>query len=444
MEKYDVIIIGGGTAGCSCAYNCAKLGLKTLLVEKNGCLGGMMTSGLVVPMMETGNSTINTDFHDVLISEMKNFGAQITYQNNSGWLNPEILKAVLDKLLLNAGVDIIFNTSVYDVKITNNKIVSVSLLNELANEILLPYNDSIHADNTNYNVNNKDEILSPYIEATYYVDSTGNLNFSKKINCEFLQNNNDFQPMSLRFLMSGIDLHKFSLWLQDIDTDRGVTTVQYVQGQPHLSTAYTWDSGKHWALSPLFNDAINKNILKPSDCNYFQIFTVAGMQNTVAFNCPRIPKHLNPNLSKDTSYALISGREAVLRLANFCKTYFPGFENAYISNISDNIGIRSSNRIKGKYVYSIDDLRSGRKFENPVLISNYPVDVHSASKDSSILEKNGEYQLPIESLMSADYDNLFIAGRGISADELSQGALRVQSSCFSMGEAVAKYIKNII
>jgi hypothetical protein len=119
----------------------------------------------------------------------------------------------------------------------------------------------------------------------------------------------------------------------------------------------------------------------------------------------------------------------------------PGFENAYITKIADMVGIRSYRRIKGKYVYTIDDLRKGKKFENPVLISNYPVDVHSKDKNTSTLEMTGEYQLPIESLMSADYENLFVAGRGLSADEMAQGALRVQASCFSMGEAIAKYIK---
>ena len=131
----------------------------------------------------------------------------------------------------------------------------------------------------------------------------------------------------------------------------------------------------------------------------------------------------------------------VAGIIGFCKKYFPGFENAYISNIADSLGIRVSNRVKGKYVYSIDDLRNGKKFDNPALISNYPVDVHSKDKNASTLEQTGEYQLPIESLMSNDYDNLFVVGRGISADYLAQGALRVQASCFSMGEAVAKYIK---
>ena len=97
-----------------------------------------------------------------------------------------------------------------------------------------------------------------------------------------------------------------------------------------------------------------------------------------------------------------------------------------------------------KYIYTINDLRSGKKFENPAVISNYPVDIHSKDKNSSVLEMTGEYQLPIESLMSADYDNLYVAGRCLSADEMAQGALRVQSSCFSMGEAVAKHIYKIL
>ena len=44
MNKYDVVIIGGGTAGCAAAYTAGKLGLKTLLIEKNIHLGGTITS----------------------------------------------------------------------------------------------------------------------------------------------------------------------------------------------------------------------------------------------------------------------------------------------------------------------------------------------------------------------------------------------------------------
>lgn len=436
MNKfYDVIIIGGGTAGCATAYIAGKLGLKVLLIEKGIHLGGTMTSGLVVPVMKSGNHQINTDFYNILVEEMHKVGGQVTYQDNSGWFNPELMKIVLDKMMKDVSVDVRYNAEVKDVKTEGKYVLSL----ETNKEILSVYNEEVDTDNNSIE---RYKPLSVYIGAKYFVDATGNCDFSNNINCKFLEMKSEYQPMSLRFLMSGIDIEKFGKWLREKDTDRNVTTVENIDGVTHLSTAYTWDTDKQWALAPFFDKAVKEGLLKDSDRNYFQVFTVAGMPTTLAFNCPRIPENLNPNLVKDTSKALIEGREAIYRLSLFCKKYFPGFENAYISNIADFLGVRVSNRLKGKYVYTIDDLKSGKKFEHPALISNYPVDVHNKSKNTSTLEKTGEYQLPIESLMSYDYDNLFVVGRGISADYMAQGALRVQASCFSMGEAVAKYIKN--
>ena len=155
--------------------------------------------------------------------------------------------------------------------------------------------------------------LSVYIGAKHFVDATGNCDFSNNINCKFLEMKSEYQPMSLRFLMSGIDIEKFGKWLLEKDTDRNVTTVENIDGVTHLSTAYTWDTDKQWALAPFFDKAVKEGLLKDSDRNYFQVFTVAGMPSTLAFNCPRIPENLNPNLVKDTSKALIEGREAIYR-----------------------------------------------------------------------------------------------------------------------------------
>ena len=437
MKKYDIIVIGGGTAGCAAAYIAGKSGLKTLLIERSIHVGGTITSGLVVPVMKSGENQINTDFYNDLISELKKVGGQVTYQDNRGWFNPELLKIVLDKIMKDAHVDVLFNTYVKNAKIISNYIKSIEI-NKL---ILSSYNVTIHTNNILQDSNCK---LSEYIEAKYYIDTTGNCEFSKLINCEFLENNNEFQPMSLRFIMSGINLETFGDWLLEIDSDRNVTTVECIEGLTHLSTAYTWDSDRQWALAPYFDKAVSQGDLKDSDRNYFQVFSIAGMPDSLAFNCPRIVENLNPNITEDVSKALIQAREAILRLSNFCKKYFPGFENAFISNIADSIGVRVSNRICGKYIYTIDDLKSGKRFDNPAVISNYPVDVHSKDKDSSTLQVTGEYQLPIEALMSKDYDNLFVAGRCLSADYMAQGALRVQGSCFSMGEAVAKHISAVI
>lgn len=419
-NQYDVAVVGGGTAGCAAAYTAGKLGLKTLLIEKNIHLGGTITSGLVIPAMNSSQSQINTDFFNALVGELSDLKGQVTYQDNPGWFNPELCKIALDRLMTKSNVEILFGAQISSIEAENNCITSLTI---------------------------SSNILSECIAANYVVDATGNCEISEIAKCNFLPNQNQFQPVSLRFEMSGVDLKKFSHWLIDFDTDRNVTTAHNIDGQIHLSTACTWDKNKNWALTPLFDDAVDKGILIDTDRSYFQLFTVPGANGAVAFNCPRVcsEPEIDPLNTHQTSKALIEAREAILRIAEFCKIYLPGFEKAYISNMADALGVRVSRRIKGKYIYTVDDLRSGKQFENPVLISNYPIDVHSNKNGESVLEHTTQdYQLPIESLMSADVDNLFVVGRCISADFLAQAALRIQPSCFSMGEGAAKYIYKLL
>ena len=412
MNKYDVTIVGGGTAGCACAYIAGKLGLKVLLVEKHSFLGGSITSSLVIPAMKTSDNAINTEFFDTLYSELEAVGGAITYcDGNKGWFNPELTKIILDKMMIDAHVDVLFESSI-----------------EKIEESLSSYIVTIDDNNI---LALKQGLLNP-IETTYLVDATGDAKICEKLNCEFLEKKS--QPVNLRFIMSGVDVEKFSAWIMELDKDRDVTTSCVVNGKTYLSTAYTWDSGKNWVLKPIFKQAIEDNILTEADSNYFQLFSVAGTSDSIAFNAPRLLNPQNP---------YIEGRASILRLSKFCKKYLKGFENAYISSIANSLGVRVSNRVKGKYVYTQDDLRNGKKFEHPIVISNYPIDIHSDKKDSSKLEKvYQEYQLPIESLMVRD--RLFVAGRCISADFEAQAALRIIPSCFSMGEGLAKYLQTLI
>ena len=414
MNKYDIIVVGGGTAGCSCAYPAAKLGLKVLIIEKNTFLGGSITSALVIPAMKTSDNAINTEFFDTLYEKLNSIGGAITYcDGNKGWFNPELTKIVLDEMLTSVGVDILFESSVKKI-----------------NENLSSYIVTIESDN-DYAFSG---ILLSSIETRYLVDATGDAKICEKLNCDFLEKKS--QPINLRFIMSGINVKEFSNWIMEFDKNRDVTTSCTVDGKTYLSTAYTWDKGSiKWALEPLFEAAIKEEVITEEDSNYFQLFSVAGTADSIAFNCPRL---INTN-----SNPYIEGRQSILRLSNFCKKYLKGFENAHISSIANSLGVRVSSRVKGKYIYTQDDLRSGKKFENPVVISNYPIDIHSDKKNSSKLEKvYQEYQLPIESLIVND--KLFVVGRCISADFESQAALRIIPSCFSMGEGLAKYLaKNI-
>ncbi|MCQ2789589.1 MAG: FAD-dependent oxidoreductase, partial [bacterium] len=176
QDKYDLIVVGGGTAGCAAAYTAGKLGVKTLLIEKNSFLGGTITSSLVVPAMKTSKNQINTDFFNELVSELTILGGQTTYQDNKGWFNPELTKIALDRLMQKSNTDVLFNTEVTKISLKNKHIEGICI---------------------------NREILSVCIASKYIVDATGNCEIGKLSNCEFLNTEEEKQPVSLRFEMGG-------------------------------------------------------------------------------------------------------------------------------------------------------------------------------------------------------------------------------------------------
>jgi hypothetical protein len=416
--KYDLIVFGGGTSGVAAAYIAAKKGIKTLLVEKTDVLGGSITQSLVIPCMKVDSNGINMEFFNDLKTFANKYNARHKYiDGNEAWFNPELLKIVLDDMLESVNCNVLFST----------------------NPIKIDY-DSVLEE---FNCLLSHKTLSLYIDTKYIVDSTANGEIFKILNCDFQENSENFQTPTLRFIMSNINIEKFASWIEKIDIDRNVTTVEYSDEQIYLSTACTWDKNKKWALSPLFEQAVENNTLEYEDTAYFQLFSIAGMPNSLAFNCPRIIIDSDESLCDPFVYsrALKQGRKRIVRLSNFLIKYFIGFENSYISHISDMLGVRESYRVKGKYTITKEDLINNKKFENIAFCSNYPIDVHSNSdKNDKLCFINNTYSVPIEALISNNYDNLYCAGRIISADFEAQAALRTQINCFSMGEAVAKDI----
>lgn len=421
LAKYDVVIVGGGTSGCACAYICAKNNLKTLLVEKNNFLGGLMTGGLVVPVMKSSVKNYNCEYYDKLVETAKKYQAQITYKDsNDGWFNPEILKIVLDDLLsseeLKNNLDILYETEVFEVK-KQNKFVNTVIL--------------------------KSNLLSIPIEAKYFVDATGSGEFSQLCGCNFLHDSNLKQQNSLRFILGNVDIDRFCEFIKQVDSDENITNTYRndtdTMNQLHFTTASTWDTSKYWALDKYLKKGVQDGILLDCDRSYFQIFSVAGAKGEVAFNCPRFANYIDNPFKY--SLELKNARMAIYRLYRFVKKYFVGFENAIIVNIAVQTGIREQNRVKTKYIYTKNDILNQKEIKNPVLEANYPIDIHSGEKNKSVLLKTVDYKLPVESLISADIENLCVIGKLVGADFETHSALRVQKSCMSMGEAIAKYIK---
>src|ERR1700680_258290 len=56
-ERYDILVVGGGNAGCAAALSAAGSGARTLLVERYGFLGGTATAAMVGPWMTFHSGT---------------------------------------------------------------------------------------------------------------------------------------------------------------------------------------------------------------------------------------------------------------------------------------------------------------------------------------------------------------------------------------------------
>lgn len=450
---YDVIIVGGGVSGCSCAWNCARLGLKTLLIEKNSYLGGAITSQLVIPAMKTDHKNLNTRFFEELCKNSNIQNAQITYiDGNPGWFNPFKLHLILHNMLTSVGCNVLLNSKIKDCAsnksietIHNDKSVGEKKVLSLCIET--SYNDNVVKDNCidkkyNHNIGADKNNVKNNFSAKYFIDATGDANLCELVDANFLPSESN-QALSLRFIMDKVDVKAFGAWVLDYDDNRNVTTGAFIDGQMHLSTACTWDLGQNWALAPLFENAVENGDLKDTDRAYFQIFSIAGEDDKIAFNCPRIMtlKPLNPLDVNDKIYAKKLGVEVIERLALFCNKYLIGFENAKIYKIADELGVRESRRVKGKYILTKEDIYEAKMFEHPVAYSNYPIDIHSIQKDNSVLNYvQKTYSIPLESLIVEGFENLFVIGRCLSADFQAQAAVRIQPTCFSMGEGLAKHI----
>ena len=80
MEKYDVIIIGGGPAGCTAGIYACRGGLKTLIIEKKFC-GGQASLTDIIENYPGLDGISGFEFSQKLKAHALNYGAEIVSEN---------------------------------------------------------------------------------------------------------------------------------------------------------------------------------------------------------------------------------------------------------------------------------------------------------------------------------------------------------------------------
>jgi len=124
-----------------------------------------------------------------------------------------------------------------------------------------------------------------------------------------------------------------------------------------------------------------------------------------------------------------------LRMMRFLKQ-FPGFENLRLERLQPETGVRETYRIVGENIVTADDYIQGRKFDNAVAYSFYPIDLHDEHGIRPKQLPSGIVPtIPLGALIPRSSRDVMAAGRCISSDRLANSALRVQASCMAMGQA---------
>ncbi len=407
-KKYDVAVLGGGPAGIAAAISAARNGAKTILIERYGFLGGMSTAAMVYPWM-TFHSAVGEQvikgFAQELVDRLMALDASpghlrdtIGFTHTLTPYKPEVYKVLACEMLEEAGVDLLLHTSVIDVKAEAERINSLILYS-------------------------KSGITT--LQAAVYVDATGDGDIAYMAGAPWEQGNDDHkvQPMTMKFRMKGVDLNKVKQYMQNNPSEFYEKSL--IADLDELPLTGVMGFFKQWkeANLPIPREGI--------------LFFSGPNDDEVLVNVSRV-SGLDPTKSEDLTKAEVEGRKQVLQLESFFQTYIPGFERAVVSAVGTQIGVRETRRIIGHYVLNGFDVLDGKRFEDVIARSGYPIDIHNPEGKgvtANFIREGGAYDIPFRSIVPQKVSNLLLAGRCISTTHEAQATTRLTPSCMAIGQA---------
>lgn len=410
QKQYDVVVIGGGTAGVMAAVAAAESGKKVLIAERAYALGGSATLAQVTPLMTlrvdgVHNSSVSQHLQERL--EKQGFTCSAWPGHMKTLFCPTMLRLSLEELCREAGVELLYGAAFCGAQKEQARVSAVFL--QTLNGLLR-------------------------VETPFVIDATGDAQVAFMTGCPYEtgdpNNGGKNQDMSLRFAVGGIDIPRLKESLQAIGewVDVNASIVE-------ISTVWNCNETP---LTQLFYKGVADGELLYEDGTYFQAFTAPAFGDGVMyFNCPEAVRQHDATDAWTVTQAVIDCRAAAQRIHSFFKKHLGGFENSYILSFAELPGIRESRRIRGEYYMTVDDYNACRKFEDGIAQSAYPIDVHQANGlvHPRPLEAGEYYEVPYRCLVPLGIDNMLVAGRCISASFEAQSSIRIQLVCRALGEA---------
>ncbi len=409
IGHFDVVVCGGGAAGCAAAVAAARAGAATLLIEKDGYLGGATVSQLVGHILSTNGVDFQGIWHEWMGAIQKRGGACEMVgeppQFRSG-VDPEVVKYAWDDLLTAAGARQLLHawcaTAIVEGGVCRGVVVETKAGRQAiyAKRVIDCTADGIVCAAAGVLWEQGDGV-HPWGQALTKVFRMGNVAWRK----------DGFHP----------------------------ERVQAIQESVKAAVA----RGEY--ASPV---VVNGRVITYGTANWVHQSVVPNRTEMNVF-ASRVLQ-VDPLDPWDLTRAEREGRAQAWECAVALKKYVPEYEQAYLLDTNAHIGLRDSRRIRGIVTVTGEDALQFRKYEDGIARSSWDIDIWPAESysapavdresDAYVLRKtkmiDGEYfDIRYGCLVAAGIDNLMVAGRCLSAERVAQASLRIQQTCQSTGQA---------
>ena len=389
IADVDVLVCGAGPAGIGASIMAARLGASVMLVESQGCLGGIATAGMMSNWGGRSSSKIMPEIWDLTYEKAKDIGWAENNKCGKDAIYHDIQKIVLEEMVLKEKIKVLYYTFVCKAVVEDGAIVGVIVENKSGRG---------------------------FIRAKRVIDSTGDGDVAASAGVPYFkgrETDGRMQPCTIMFNIGGVDF------------ERAVFP-------PSFETKVQTERGELQALA--------KELL-PFPAGHVLLYK-QPMPGTVCCNMTNAIE-IDGTDGESLTKGVFTCRSQIVPIIKFLKEYVPGYESCWLMSSASLIGIRETRHFEGMESLSKDDILEARQCDNWVVKRGwFNFDVHNltgASLDKTGIQhgwkQNGEYSIPYGCLLPKNIDGLLLSGRNISGSHLAHSNFRIMSVCIAIGEA---------